>query len=157
MSLLIIGTHVNKIDKKGRVSVPAKFREALIESGSSGVVLFPSITAPAVEGWPHQRMEQLVDSIDSDNPLTERHADFSMAISGQARQLQFDPEGRVLLHSDLMTHAGLDDLACFVGHGRTFQIWNPRAFEERLAAAREGALERRDELSWRRDPEKEGA
>ena len=157
MSLLILGTHVNKIDKKGRVSVPAQVRAALTESGASSVVLFPSITAPAVEGWPHQRMEQLVDSIDSDNPLTERHADFSTSLMSRAHQLQFDPEGRVLLPSDLLAHAGLADLACFVGHGRTFQIWNPGAFEQRLAAAQEGALERRDELSWRRDPEKEGA
>ncbi len=157
MSLLLIGTHVNKIDKKGRVSVPAQFRAALSESGSSSIFLFPSFTAAALEAWPHQRMEQLVDSLDSLDPFSEPHDDLSTSLMSHAHPLTFDPEGRIILPSKLLSHAKLDDLACFVGHGRTFQIWNPDAFDERLVSAREGALANRGELRWKRDPEKEGA
>ena len=67
---LFLSTFVNKIDKKGRVSVPSAFRAALTSQGFPGVVLFPSFSLPAIEGWGMDRMEALSAGIDEDfDPL----------------------------------------------------------------------------------------
>lgn len=152
---LFLSTFINKVDKKGRVSMPAPFRAALGDTASTGVVLFPSFVHACVEGWSYEQMERLTDTIDGLNPFTEERDDFATAVAPVSHPLQFDPEGRILLPESLILHAGLEDLACFAGQGKTFRIWRPEAFQDFAAQARRRAKERRDALRWRRDANEE--
>ncbi len=61
---LFLSTFVNKIDKKGRISVPASFRQALAQQSFQGVVVFRSYKFPAIEGMGIERMERLSSSVD---------------------------------------------------------------------------------------------
>lgn len=136
---LFLSTFVNRIDRKGRVSVPAPFRQALQGQSFHGLVVFRSYKFPAIDAFGFDRMEQLSASVDTLDLFSDRQDDLTATIFADARQLAFDGEGRVMLPADLVAHAGLDDAAAFVGRGPTFQIWNPQSFRQHQDAARDRA------------------
>lgn len=132
---LFLSTFVNKIDRKGRVSVPATFRAALTRSPFEGVVLYRSLLQPAIVGCDLEYMERHSGEVDEIASLNDPRQALSAAILADSRQLPFDPEGRILIPADLLAHAGITDRAAFVGRGKTFQIWEPDAFEAHNAKA----------------------
>lgn len=134
---LFLSTFVNKIDRKGRVSVPASFRPLLAGPDFSGVVLFRSWKHPALEGYRMGDMQELARQVETLDTFSDSHDDAATSIFADARPLPFDAEGRIILPEDLVAHAGLGDAACFAGRGRTFQIWEPKAFQLWQAQARQ--------------------
>jgi MraZ protein len=133
---LFLSSYINKIDSKGRVSVPASFRAALASQPYQGIVVFRSSHFPALEGFSWSFMEEVAGRLDHFDLFSNQQDDLATAVFGDSMQLPFDGDGRVVLPADLMTHAGVTDAACFVGLGRKFQIWNPKEFEKRRASAR---------------------
>ena len=140
---LFLSRFDNKVDRKGRVSVPAPFRAALGQQSFQGIVVYPSPVHPALEGCDRERIEQIAASIDSFNPFSEEGGALAASILTRSAELAFDGEGRVLLPEGLMAYAGLGEIATFAGRGATFQIWSPEAYaayeREALARAREQA------------------
>ena len=145
---LFFSEQINRVDRKGRVSVPAQFRAALGEALAEGVVAFPAfaLDRQAVEVWPLARMSELQDSLDRlHDRFSDEQKNLASLMFAEARLLSFDDTGRVLLPRPLVDVAALDEEALFVGQGRTFQIWSPeryRPFKERLQAraAKGGSL-----------------
>lgn len=140
---LFISTFTNRLDRKGRVSVPASFRSALGERAHLGVVLFRAYRHPCLEGFEWSRMEEISRRLEHFDLFSDEQDDLATAIFGDSVHLHFDGEGRVMLPQDLIECANLDDQATFVGLGRKFQIWSPQAFAERKKAAHEQVRERR--------------
>ena len=144
---LFLSTFVNKVDKKGRVSVPSAFRAALTSQGFPGVVVFPSLSLPAVEGWDLDRMEALSAGIEEEfDPFSDELDGFANSILADSHQLGFDTEGRVVVPEALLAHAGISEEAAFVGRGASFQIWEPAAFRARQNEARKQAKENRQKV-----------
>ena len=127
---LFLGTVLNKIDAKGRVSVPADFRAACGAEAFAGVVLFNSFTGTCIEGCTMSRMEKLSDAADGMDLFGEAAESLNSLIFSDARQLLFDVTGRIVVPADLIKAAGIGGEALFVGRGKTFQIWAPAAFAE---------------------------
>lgn len=138
---LFVGRHVNKIDKKGRVSVPKTFRAALQAQGSAVVYAYPLFKHAAIEACGEAFMERLSASLeDSDmerfnargadtDVLSEEQNNLVAMLLEDAHVLSFDPEGRVILPKELVDYAGMSDEAVFIGRGARFQIWSPTAYE----------------------------
>lgn len=143
---LFLSTFVNKVDKKGRVSVPATFRSALAQQSFQGIVTYRSFTSACVEGCGMDFMERLSASAQDIAAFSTEQEDLSALIFADARQLAWDPEGRIVLPEDVMAHAGITDLAAFVGKGHTFQIWEPQAYKALEAEIRARALKNRPTL-----------
>ena len=135
---LFLSTFVNKVDRKGRVSVPASFRTALAGLSFPGVVVFRSFKLTALEGSGIDRMEEMSARIDALDEFSEDR-DALSSIFADAQQLAFDGEGRIVLPEALCAHAGITENAAFVGLGRTFQIWEPQRFERHRDELRERA------------------
>jgi MraZ protein len=133
---LFLSSHQNRIDKKGRVSVPASFRAELAQEPFQGVVLFKSSAHPCLEGFPWSYMKEISERLDNFNLFSEEQDDLATAIFGSAVQLPLDGDGRIILPADLITFGGLEEKASFVGMGTKFQIWNPELFDKRQAEAR---------------------
>ncbi len=133
---LFLSTFVNKVDKKGRVSVPASFRAALAGQSFSGIVAFRSFKFPALEACGFDAIERLSHSLDSFPLFSTEHDDLAASTLADSRQLPFDGDGRIVLPADLAGHARIGDRAAFVGRGPMFQIWNPEAFERFQEEAR---------------------
>ncbi len=143
---LFLSTFVNKIDAKGRVSVPAQFRQSLINQDFSGVVVYESFINECIEGCDIDRIKRLSDSIDNLDPFSEERDAFATTILGSAMQLAMDQDGRVILPPSLLKKNAIGSEALFVGKGPTFEIWQPRKFEDYLAKAKINAKEKRNLL-----------
>lgn len=152
MLALFTGTHINKVDRKGRVSVPAPFRATLSGQGFAGAVVFPSFTADCIEGCGASFLEELAAGMDASAAVfSEEEDDLATLIFAQARQLAFDPEGRVILPDDFMAHAGITESAAFVGKGRKFQIWEPERLKAHTADLMRKARDKRPTIALGRN------
>ena len=127
---MFLSTYENKLDKKGRVSVPASFRSYLSNLGYNGVICYPSFNNNCIEAWPQDRIEKISNAIDSLNPFEEKKDYFATSILSESSNLQFDSEGRILITSKLLKHAKIKNSILFVGQGKTFQIWEPNNYEK---------------------------
>ena len=145
---MFLSSYENKIDKKGRVSVPATFRSHLGSMGYNGFVSYPSFNHPALEACSQDRIEKLSNTIDSLNPFEEKRDFFATSILSESENLQFDTEGRISLSKKLLHHAKIKDNVLFVGLGKTFQIWEPKSFEKFKLIARKKAYQNRSNLKW---------
>jgi MraZ protein len=143
---LFLSTFVNKVDRKGRVSVPATFRATLAQQAFQGIIAYRSFTTACIEGCGMDFMERLSDSAQTLDAFSPEQEDLSALIFADARQLSWDPEGRILLPEDVMAHAGITETAAFVGKGQTFQIWSPDAYRALEAEIRARALSSRPTL-----------
>lgn len=136
---LFLSTFMNKVDRKGRVSVPSSFRSALSGQSFSGVVLFRSFKIEALEGSGIDRMQEMSARLDTLEQFSEEYESLA-TLFADARQLPFDGEGRIMLPDDLIEFTHITETVAFVGAGSTFQIWEPVAFEAHRQAMRERAL-----------------
>lgn len=140
---LLVGRHLNKIDKKGRVSVPKAFREAFAGQGFAGVYAYPLFKFPALEACGEAFMTRISESLDEGMAMfSDEQDDLATVIMNNAEPLPFDPEGRVVLPKHFLDHARLSSDAIFVGRGTRFQIWEPAAFEVQNRQAFERARSR---------------
>ena len=145
---MFLSSYVNKIDKKGRVSVPATFRSHLNSLGYNGFISYPSFNHAALEACSQDRIEKLSSTIDSLNPFEEKRDYFATSVLSESENLQFDTEGRVSLSQKLLKHAKIKNNVLFVGLGKTFQIWEPGNFDKFRAFARKKAFQNRSNLKW---------
>jgi MraZ protein len=143
---LFLSTYVNKIDKKGRISVPANFRNTLATQTFQGIVAYQSFINECIEACGMDRIERLSDSIDDLDPYSDERDAFATTILGGSVQLPFDGEGRIMLPELLIAEAKLSDKAVFVGKGATFEIWQPERFELYAGKARDLAKKERANL-----------
>ena len=136
---LFLATFVNKMDKKGRISVPASFRAAASTPDFQGIVLSPSHKRAALDGFSMTRLQQFSASLDQVDLFSDAQDSLAATIFGSAVALAFDPEGRITLPPELAAHAGLTEQIAFIGLGQSFQIWEPSALEAYKAEARDQA------------------
>ena len=145
---MFLSTYENKLDKKGRVSVPASFRSYLSNLGYNGVICYPSFNNQSIEVWPQDRIEKISNTIDSLNPFEEKRDFFATSVLSESENLQFDTEGRVSISAKLLNHAKIKNNVLFIGLGKTFQIWEPNNFQKFKNFARKKAFQNRSNLKW---------
>ena len=138
-----ISTYENKVDRKGRVSVPAAYRSALGTETYQGVIAYPSLTEGTIESFGRgmlddlnrRKLDQTLDGGDFTQALVGKSDDGLVeTINAISSELPFDGEGRIILPAKLAEHAGITDRATFVGRGTRFQIWAPEIYEKHQAA-----------------------
>ena len=145
---MFLSSFENRLDKKGRVSVPATFRSYLSSMGYNGFISYPSFSHSALEACSQERIEKLSDTIDSLNPFEENRDYFATSVLSESVNLQFDTEGRVSFTEKLLNHAKIKNNVLFVGLGKTFQIWDPKIFDKFKIVARKKAFQNRSNLKW---------
>ncbi|MEK9545528.1 MAG: division/cell wall cluster transcriptional repressor MraZ [Pelagibacteraceae bacterium] len=152
---MFLSSYENRLDKKGRVSVPASFRSHLSSLGYNGFIAYPSFNHSALEACSQDRIEKLSNSIDSLNPFEEKRDYFATSVLSESVNLQFDTEGRILISEKLLDHAKIKNNILFVGLGKTFQIWEPKIFEKFKVIARKKAFQNRSNLKWDNNQQRE--
>lgn len=150
--LRFVSTFTNRLDAKGRVSIPAAFRAILErdvyrgpeaagadEGGRAPVAVYcyPSLDAPALDAG-GERLASAIDGLLAGLPdYSDERDELSVALYGDVHLLAIDADGRIVLPEALRAHAGLEAHVTFVGLGQKFQIWAPERFSARRDAARE--------------------
>ena len=148
---VFIGTFENKVDRKGRVSVPAPFRQAVATQSFQGIVAFRSYRATAIEACGIDFMERLNESVAEMDLFSDAQDDLAATIFADSHQLAFDSEGRIVLPAVMAEHARITDRAAFVGKGSIFQIWQPELLNGYKREARSRAKSQGLTLPLRRD------
>ena len=128
-TFLFLDTVTNKVDAKGRVSLPADYR-SIVKELNSEIVCYRSLTSPCIEGCVEDLLEKLAAEIETSTDFfSQAQDDLTNLIFGDAKRFSFDSTGRIVLSEKLLKHAQITDTAIFVGKGRKFQIWNPQNWE----------------------------
>lgn len=142
-----IGNFQNKLDAKGRVSIPASFRSVLKTMSRGGedasvaaMYLRPSLKYACIEVWSQIDFEKLAEPLANYDQFSDEHEDFAMAVFGDARPAETDKEGRIVVPPELAEFANLTDNVTFIGVRNFFQIWEPVAGAKRLADAKAATL-----------------
>lgn len=148
---LFLSTFVNKLDKKGRVSVPASFRLVLSNQTFQGIVAFRSYKWPTIEAMGIDRMQKISDSVDQLDLFSEAQEDLTATIFADAHMLALDGDGRIIMPQVLLDHAQIKENVAFVGRGATFQIWDPQSFEIHQKDARKRVQDKQATLKLRDD------
>jgi len=142
-----VSTFTNRLDAKGRVSVPASFRQVLTRDGFEGIYCCPTLDQNAVDAGGNRLLEQIRASLARFEPFSEDHEFLSTTLIGESEILRVDTEGRVGLTETIKTYAGIADTVTFVGQGYKFQIWEPERFVAYRAEARNRLRDLRRRMS----------
>ena len=145
-TFLFMDTVVNKVDSKGRVSLPSDYR-SIVKELSTEIVCYRSLTSPCIEGCPEELLEKLAS--DMENSLdffSQEQDDLTNLIFGDAKRFAFDSTGRIVLTEKLLKHAEITDTAVFFGKGRKLQNLNPEKRAKKEARHRAEVLKKRPSL-----------
>lgn len=126
----------NRVDAKGRVSIPATFRAVLARDGFDGLHVHPSLDLPALDAGGHALLAEIDGLLAMLPPYSDERDHLATALLGVSEVLKIDPEGRMQLTDQLKAYAGIADQVTFVGLGPKFQIWEPGRFRAHLEDAR---------------------
>lgn len=124
-----------RLDAKGRVSIPAPFRQVLAREAFEGLYCYPALDLPAIDVGGAALLTEIERLIGEFPPYSEQREQFLLALYGTSETLKLDAEGRVMLPERLKQHAGIAEAVAFVGLGHKFQIWEPERFRAHLAEA----------------------
>jgi MraZ protein len=139
----------NRVDAKGRVSIPASFRAVLTRDGYDGLYVHPSLDAEALDCGGFALVKE-IDAVLSRFPAySAEHDVYTTALLGDGEILKLDPEGRIALPERFKACARIAGEATFVGQGYKFQIWEPTRFRAHLEEARNQVRDLRKQLGAR--------
>lgn len=125
-----LSSAVNRIDAKGRVSVPAHFRAVVLQRGYSELYAIRQLDVPALDVGGLDLLDRYEARISQEDPFMQMADDMSFFVHGDGGFLKLDQDGRITVTDFIRDHTGITNEAAFVGRGDFFQIWEPA----RLAA-----------------------
>lgn len=131
---------VNRIDAKGRVSVPAHFRSIVQKRGYSDLYALRALDCPAMDVGGLDLLDRYEQRIAREDPFLGAADDMSFFVHGDGAFLKFDQDGRITMSDFIRDHTGITTEAVFVGRGAFFQIWEPGRFEAHGKAVRQRLL-----------------
>ena len=131
-----VSNFTNRLDAKGRVSIPASFRAVMARDAFEGLYVHPALDAPALDAGGNALLAQIDAFLSTLAPYSDERDQLSTALFGTSEVLKVDPEGRVILTESVKFHAGITEAVTFVGLGHKFQIWEPERFRAHLEEAR---------------------
>ena len=131
----MFGFNTISLDVKGRISLPARYREDLRSKKLSKVVITKDPQYPSLKLYPEDEWEHISDKLQSLQGLDPIVRNIQWTILGNAYETEIDVNGRMLIRvpSDLQEYAeitGQKQIA-LVGMGKKFEIWNINSWEMR--------------------------
>jgi len=132
-----VSTFTNKIDAKGRVSVPVTFRNVLAKDGLEGIYCYPSLDDDALDAGGQRLVNKIQHLLEALAPYSDERDHLAMALFGASEIIGLDQDGRIVLPERLRDYAGITSHVTFVGLGDKFQLWQPARFDAEFAQGRE--------------------
>jgi MraZ protein len=142
-----LSSAVNKIDSKGRVSVPASFRAIVQKRGYSDLYAIRQLDVPALDVGGPDLLDGFEQRIAQEDPLLQTADDLAYFYYGDGAFLKLDQDGRITVTDFIREHTGITTDVAFVGKGKVFQIWEPERFRAYGAEVRARLLARRQAAS----------
>ena len=127
----------NKIDAKGRVSVPSVFRSVLTHTATEELYVYQDFVFPAISVAGPEVLDRFERMIGSQDPFSPEANKMSLLIHGGGVFMKLDGEGRLMMTDFIRDFTGITDRVTFAGRGDHFQLWEPAAFEAMQSQARQ--------------------
>ena len=143
---LFLSTYNYKIDKKGRISLPASFRYCISEKKSTEIILFKSFKYKVIEGCSYSRIENISKRIEQLDIFSDEQDDFLTSIFSELQYVKLDSEGRFTIPDDLKEYANINNEVTFIGLGHSFQLSEPKFAIQRQNESRSRNLEQKRTL-----------
>ena len=120
------------LDAKGRIVLPARYRERLLEVCDSQLVITIDTDQPCLLIYPlgeWELIEEKIEALPSFNPTTRR---IQRLLIGHATDVEIDSSGRTLLSNPLREYAQLDRKVVLIGQGKKFELWDEALWAKRM-------------------------
>ncbi len=132
---MFFGEYLYKVDEKGRVPLPPKFRRQM----KDGVILAKGMGEKCIAAYPVAEWERVSDSLAAKAVTQANLRKLNRAIFGSAFSTSFDGQGRVILPSSLREYAGIGDTAIVVGANKCVELWSEDEWKAEKTSAEEQA------------------
>jgi len=120
------------LDAKGRIVLPARYRERLLEICQSQMIVTIDTEQPCLLIYPlpeWELIEEKIEDLPSFNPATRR---IQRLLIGHATEVEVDGAGRMLLSNPLREYAQLGKKVVLIGQGKKFELWDEAVWNERM-------------------------
>ncbi len=125
------GLNAISLDAKGRMAIPARYRQGLEERCAGQLVLTIDTEEPCLLLYPMDvwlPIEEKLQAMPNTHPATRR---MQRLLLGHASELEMDRNGRILIPPLLREHAHLDKRCTLLGQGRKFELWDEARWQAR--------------------------
>ncbi len=126
------GSHAINMDAKGRIAVPAKYRESLADNCGGRIVMTAHTQDKCVLIYPETEWAQILPKIEALPTFNKAALRAQRLLIGYACSLELDGNGRVLVPPTLRDYAGLEKKLMLVGLGKKFELWSEDAFQSSI-------------------------
>lgn len=150
-----LSSAINRIDSKGRVSVPAHFRAVVQKRGYGDLYALRALDVPALDVGGLDLLDRYEERIALEDPFLQTADDMSFFCHGDGAFLKLDQDGRITVTDFLREHTGIDAEVAFVGRGTFFQMWEPSRLKAHGEAVRARLLKLRQAAQANRHGESE--
>lgn len=123
------GLHSINMDSKGRLAIPAKYRDTLTELCAGHLVVTVTIDAPCLAIYPVTEWDVIQAKLDALPSLAKESARIKRLLIGYATDIEIDASGRILLPAALREHARVDKEVVLMGQGKKLELWNKAAWD----------------------------
>ena len=138
-----LSTAVNRIDAKGRVSVPAHFRSVVQRRGYQDLYALKALDRPALDVGGLDLLDRYEERMKLEDPFLQAADDMSFFVHGDGAFLKLDQDGRITVTDFIREQTGITTDVAFVGRGSFFQMWEPSRLEAYGAEVRARLLKLR--------------
>lgn len=125
------GVNAINLDAKGRLAIPARYRQVLRDRCNGALVATIDTDEPCLLIYPLDEWEliqQKIESLPSFHPMTRR---IQRLLIGHATDVELDGNGRILIPPLLRDYAGLEKRSILLGQGKKFELWDESCWNER--------------------------
>jgi MraZ protein len=133
------GQFSHSVDAKGRVSLPARFRDVLVADGDARFVLTPAVFDPCLHLYPMKAWEEFERKVSELPSLDATAIRFRRLYVSAAVECELDGSGRVLVPPQLRERIKLEKDALWAGMGRTLELWAKSSWDAALTMTSEEA------------------
>jgi MraZ protein len=123
------GKHNNSLDAKGRLIIPAPFRESLSAYDSATLVITNEVFDKCLSAYPIAEWKKLVDKVKALPQTSDAVKYYMRRVIGSATKCEMDKQGRILVSAALRKDAGLTNEIVLIGLGDRIEIWDNEEFD----------------------------
>jgi MraZ protein len=142
-----LSSSLNRIDSKGRVSVPAHFRTVVQKRGFAELYALRALEIPAMDVGGPDLLDRYEERIALEDPFLQTADDMSFFVHGDGAFLKIDQDGRITMTDFIREHTGITTDVAFVGRGLFFQMWEPERLKAHGAEVRRRLVAMRQQAS----------
>lgn len=129
---MFLGSHSISMDAKGRLAIPARIRETLVELCAGKVVVTAHTEERCLLIYPEPQWLEILPKIEALPSFNKMARRAQRLLIGYATPLEVDGNGRVLLPPTLREYASLDKKLMLVGQGKKLELWSEESWSSWL-------------------------